>query len=229
MCPDDLIRKISSKTKAVIAVHMLGSPAKLKEIAEICKENNLYLIEDTAWGCGGKLDSKFLGTWGDIGTFSFDFAKTMTTGEGGMLICNDESIYRKASAWHDHGHENNPSFPRWEDTRSGSGFNFRMMEIQGALGIVQLSKLDKVIKAQRKNKNNIWNKIKKIDGIEGRETPNNAYETADALVFLVKNKTVAKNCREALVKNKFSTKILPEAYLALRNLGSYGNSRSKWS
>ena len=98
MCPDDLIRKISSKTKAVIAVHMLGSPAKLKEIAEICKENNLYLIEDTAWRCGGKLDSKFLGTWGDIGTFSFDFAKTMTTGEGGrMLICNDESIYRKAS------------------------------------------------------------------------------------------------------------------------------------
>jgi len=212
ICPEDLRRKISSKTKAVIAVHMLGSPAKLKEISDICKENNIYLIEDTAWGCGGKLESKFLGTWGDIGTFSFDFAKTMTTGEGGMLICNDENIYQKASAWHDHGHENNPSVPRWEDTRSGSGFNFRMMEIQGALGIVQLSKLDEVIKAQRKNKKNIWSKIRNITGIEEREIPNNAYETADALVFLVENKKIAKECREALLKNKFSTKILPEAY-----------------
>ena len=212
ICPEDLKRKISSKTKAVIAVHMLGSPAKLKEISDICKEYNIYLIEDTAWGCGGKLESKFLGTWGDIGTFSFDFAKTMTTGEGGMLICNDENIYQKASAWHDHGHENNPSVPRWEDTRSGSGFNFRMMEIQGALGIVQLSKLDKVIKAQRNNKKNIWSKIKHINGIEEREIPNNAYETADALVFLVENKKIAKKCREALLKNKFSTKILPEAY-----------------
>ena len=212
LCPIDLQRKITPKTKAVIAVHMLGCPAKLNQIKKICDENNIYLIEDTAWGCGGKLNSKFLGTWGDVGTFSFDFAKTMTTGEGGMLICNDKKIFQKALAWHDHGHENNPSFPRWEDTRSGSGFNYRMMELQGAIGLVQLSKLDKVIEAQRKNKYNIWAKIKNIKGIEKREMPTNSYDTADALIFLVENNETAINCRNALLSKKYNTKILPEAF-----------------
>ena len=76
-----------------------------------------------------------------MGTFSFDFAKTITTGEGGMVTFNNERLFKKASAWHDHGHENNPEFPRWEDTRASSGFNFRMMELQGAIGLAQLKKL----------------------------------------------------------------------------------------
>ena len=86
MDPKDLLKKITKKTKAVIVVHMLGVPARLDKIKEICRKKNLVLIEDTAWGCGGKFKNKFLGTWGDIGAFSFDFAKTITTGEGGMLI-----------------------------------------------------------------------------------------------------------------------------------------------
>ena len=80
----------------------------------------------------GKYKNKYLGTLGDIGTYSFDFAKTMTTGEGGMLLFNNYNIFKKAAAWHDHGHENNPKLPRWKDSRSGSGFNYRMMELQGA-------------------------------------------------------------------------------------------------
>lgn len=83
MDPADLERRITSRTKAVIAVHMLGTPARLPEIVEVCRRRNLLLIEDAAWGCGGSLQGKPLGTWGDVGTFSFDFAKTMTTGEGG--------------------------------------------------------------------------------------------------------------------------------------------------
>ena len=78
---------------------------------------------------------KFLGTIGDIGTFSFDFAKTITTGEGGMLLFKKKQHFLKAKAWHDHGHENNPKVPRWEDTRQSSGFNYRMTELQGAVGI----------------------------------------------------------------------------------------------
>ena len=96
---------------------------------------------DTAWGCGGNLNGKSLGTWGEIGTFSFDFAKTMTTGEGGMLVFKNKEVYDRAAAWHDHGHENNPTVPRWEDTRSSSGFNYRMMELQSAVGLAQLRKL----------------------------------------------------------------------------------------
>jgi len=209
--PYDLERRITSRTKAVIAVHMLGVPARLKEIQSICERHGLKLIEDAAWGCGGKLMGKNLGTWGDIGTFSFDYAKTMTTGEGGMLTFRDESTYLRAAAWHDHGHENNPNVPRWEDTRTSSGFNFRMMELQGALGLAQLRKLDRVINAQKGNYTAIWNSIKHIAGIEAREIPGGSDITADAFVFLVPNKDKAISCRQELLNTGIKTKILPEA------------------
>ena len=212
MDPNDLLKKITPNTKAVIVVHMLGIPARLDEIKKICDANNLILIEDTAWGCGGKYKDKYLGTWGDIGTFSFDFAKTITTGEGGMVVFKNDQLYKKAAAWHDHGHENNPLLPRWEDSRSGSGFNFRMMEVQGAIGLAQLKKLDFIVSKQRENYFKIWNAIKDIDFIELREVPNNSYETCDALVFFTPSKRCALNCRDRLISKGLGTKILPEAF-----------------
>jgi 8-amino-3,8-dideoxy-alpha-D-manno-octulosonate transaminase len=212
MDPTDLERKITPRTRAVIVVHMLGTPARLKEVKEICQRHNLYLIEDTAWGCGGCLDGKPLGTWGDVGTFSFDFAKTMTTGEGGMLVFHDEALYLRAAAWHDHGHENNPEVPRWEDTRASSGFNYRMMELQGAVGLAQLRKLPAVVNAQRDSKARLWAAIADLPGIEPRAVPQGADETADALVFLVQNGALARRCREELLREGLATKILPEAY-----------------
>lgn len=212
MDPDDLLAKITPKTKAVIVVHMLGVPANLEKISKICSEKNIALIEDTAWGCGGNLNGTALGTWGDIGTFSFDFAKTMTTGEGGMVLFKSEELYRKAFAWHDHGHENNPLVPRWEDTRSSSGFNYRMMELQGAVGLAQLKKLPSIVMAQRSNKAMLWEAIADLPNIELRHMPSNSYDTADALVFLVKDNGAARRCRDELLKVGLSTKILPEAY-----------------
>ena len=209
---ESLREKINSKTKAVIVVHMLGVPSRMKEISEICREKNIFLIEDTAWGCGGKIDDKLLGTWGDVGTFSFDFAKTITTGEGGMLIFKEKKYYEKACAWHDHGHENNPLLPRWEDSRSSSGFNYRMTELQGAVGIAQLKKLDLIIEKQRNNRDLIWDQIKEFKNIKKRETPENTFDTADALIFYVQNNEIAIKCREELLKINISTKILPEAY-----------------
>tara|TARA_Y100000589_G_scaffold331644_1_gene386103 strand:- start:733 stop:1893 length:1161 start_codon:yes stop_codon:yes gene_type:complete len=210
--PNDLEKLINKNTKAIIVVHMLGTPANLIEIKKICDRHKIVLIEDTAWGCGGFLNEKALGTWGDIGTFSFDFAKTITTGEGGMVISDNKIIYEKAKAWHDHGHENNPNLPRWEDSRSNSGFNFRMMELQGAVGLAQLKKLDFIVQSQRKNKEYLWSAIKDIKGIEARSKPAGSYETADALVFFVNSKELAKRCRENLLENGLSTKILPEAF-----------------
>jgi 8-amino-3,8-dideoxy-alpha-D-manno-octulosonate transaminase len=210
--PDDLRRRITPRTKAVIVVHMLGTPARLPEIAEICRQHKLMLIEDTAWGCGGNLQGTPLGTWGDIGTFSFDFAKTMTTGEGGMVVFRDEAIWKKAAAWHDHGHENNPAVPRWEDTRACSGFNYRMMELQGAVGLAQLKKLPSIVEAQRNNRDRLWQAIVDLPGIELRAAPDGAYDTADALVFLVADNSVALRCRQQLLEADLATKILPEAY-----------------
>jgi 8-amino-3,8-dideoxy-alpha-D-manno-octulosonate transaminase len=191
---------------------MLGTPARLLEIVDICRRHQIFLIEDTAWGCGGSLQGRSLGTWGDVGTYSFDFAKTMTTGEGGMLVFNDREVFQKAEAWHDHGHENNPTLPRWEDSRSSSGFNYRMMELQGAVGIAQLKKLPMIVSIQRENKALLWRAIFDLDGVEARVVPDDSYETADALVFLVKDNSTARRCRDALLKMGLSTKILPEAF-----------------
>ena len=210
--PNDLLKKITKKTKAVIVVHMLGVPAKLDKIKSICDKKNIALIEDTAWGCGGKYKKKYLGTWGRIGTFSFDHVKAITTGEGGMVVFKNKNDFEKASAWHDHGHENNPKVPRWEDTRKGSGFNFRMNEMQGAVGIAQLKKLKFIIRKQNENHDLIWDAIKTIPEITRRIYPKGSSISADALIIFVKNKNKALACRNELLKYKISTKILPEAY-----------------
>ncbi len=211
MDPVDLERRITPKTRAIIPVHMLGTPARLREISAICERRNIVLIEDAAWGCGGSLDGRALGTWGRMGTFSFDFAKTMTTGEGGMITFHDRADYERAAAWHDHGHENNPAVPRWEDTRSGSGFNYRMTELQGAVGLAQLRKLNDVVRHQKKNRDAMWRAISDLPGIVARDVPAGSVETADALVFETPSASVAREIRSRLVTAGLATKILPEA------------------
>jgi 8-amino-3,8-dideoxy-alpha-D-manno-octulosonate transaminase len=146
-----------------------------------------------------------------MGTYSFDFAKTMTTGEGGMVVFRNKARYEHAAAWHDHGHENNPAVPRWEDTRSGSGFNFRMMELQGAVGLAQLRKLAGVVNAQRANRDRLLDAIDGLRRITLRAVPPETYDSADALVFTVDDKAAALRCRAELLTRGVSTKILPEA------------------
>jgi len=211
MDPEALEEAITDRTKAVIVVHMLGVPARMDEIKRICRDRGVLLIEDTAWGCGGRFSGKPLGTIGDVGTFSFDFAKTMTTGEGGMVVTNDAHVDDMARAWHDHGHENNPELPRWEDSRHGSGFNYRMTELQGAVGLAQLEKLDGVIAAQRKNKAKLMSALDGLSGLTWRTIPDGAEETADALIFFVEDNSSALRCRQLLLEEGIGTKILPEA------------------
>lgn len=212
MDPDDLRRKITSKTKAIIPVHMLGTPAAMDQILEVASEFSIPVVEDTAWGCGGTLGGKFLGTLGDLGCFSFDFAKTITTGEGGMVVAKEPAIIEKAKAWHDHGHENNPAVPRWEDTRSSSGFNFRMSELQGAVGIVQLKKLEGIVARQREVHSSLRAELTKIAGLELRKSPEGSSPSCDALVFQAPSAAAARAVRTELQKRSLgSTKILPEA------------------
>ncbi len=210
MDPKDLKRKITNKTKAIIVVHMLGTPARLSEIKKIADEAGVYLIEDTAWGCGGFYNKIPLGSFGDIGTYSFDFAKTMTTGEGGMVTFKSNEFFKKSMAWHDHGHDNNPEFPRWEDSRSSSGFNFRMNEMQGAVGIAQLEKLNFVVESQRHN-SRLMEEVLKNFSLELRDKPDKSFETCDALTFFVDDNTIARKIRDSLLDVGMGTKILPEA------------------
>lgn len=211
MCPEDLARRLRDDTRAVIVVHMLGMPARLDAIMSVCDSRDIPVIEDVAWGCGGAFRGRPLGAWGRIGSFSFDFAKTMTTGEGGMLTFRNAADAAAASAWHDHGHDNNPEVPRWEDTRRCSGFNFRMNELQGAVGLAQLRKLDSVVEAQRCHHDGLAAALGGVDGVVPREMPDGSEPTCDAFVFSVSSPERAQRCRDSLIARGAGTKILPEA------------------
>ena len=199
MDPDDLEKRISPNTKVIMPVHMCGAQARIDKIMEIAKRHNLYVIEDTAQACGGRFRGKTLGSFGDVGTFSFDSVKTITTGEGGMLITDDESLYIKASQYHDHGHDHNPELPRGLEGRDFIGFNFRMMELQGAIGIAQLRKLDSIIlKRQRKNKKIIKELLSGKDLIRFRHIPDPEGDTATFLSIFIDNEDELKRFKDIM-------------------------------
>ncbi len=184
--PKDLINNISPRTKAIMPVHMCGAHARIHEILEVAQKQKIPVIEDTAQSCGGKLNGKGLGSFGQLGTFSFDSVKTMTTGEGGMITTDDKDLYINASEWHDHGHDHDPNVGRGLEKRRFIGFNYRMMELQGALGLAQLRKLDGIIlPRQRKNKNRIKEALSKIDQVSFRSIPDPSGDTATFLIFFL--------------------------------------------
>lgn len=183
--PDDFREKISDRTKAVIPVHMLGSPANIQEIIKVANEKDVKVIEDTAQALGAAVGGKKLGTWGDMGTYSFDFYKTMTTGEGGMVVTNDPDLYTRASEYADHGHDHNPEVGRALEGRNFLGFNYRMNEIQGAIGLAQLSKLDEMIERQHQNQELIREALESLDGIEMRDLPEKGKDSFTHVCFFV--------------------------------------------
>jgi len=143
--PDEVEKAITPRTKAILPVHMHGFAADLGRILEIGKRHGIPVFEDNCQSLGAKWDGKWLGTLGDIGAFSFDYNKAITTGEGGMVLTRSDKLARFCREYHDHGHENNPALPRGRDTRTIYGFNYRMTEMQAAVGLVQLRKLDRAV------------------------------------------------------------------------------------
>jgi 8-amino-3,8-dideoxy-alpha-D-manno-octulosonate transaminase len=185
MDPEDFEKKITPKTKAVIPVHMLGSPARIQEIIEIAARHDIKVIEDNAQAVGAAVGGKKLGTWGDMGTFSFDFYKTITTGEGGMVITNNRDFYVRASEYADHGHDHNPEVGRALDGRNFLGFNFRMNELQGAMGLAQLSKLDDMIQRQQQNSALIREALESIESVTMRALPENGKDSCTHICFFL--------------------------------------------
>jgi len=212
MDPMDLEKKITKKTRAIIPVHMYGAPAEMDRIMAIARRYKLPVLEDAAQAVGGAYKSKKLGSIGDAGCFSFDFGKALTTGEGGMVTTSNKEIYLKAREYADHGHENNPAFPRGEDTRRRRGFNYRMMELQGAIGLVQLKKLDGAIRRQKENKEKIKEAIKGIDTLRFRAFADEEGETADTLVLIFEEIALAKGFVKGLREKGLATKNLPDAF-----------------
>ena len=186
MDPADLEKKITPKTKAIVPVHMMGAQARIEEIKAIADRCNIPVIEDTAQAAGGRLHGRHLGSFGAVGTFSFDAVKTMTTGEGGMCITSDEALWRRMSEYQDHGHDHAPNpGGRGGEGRPFIGFNYRMMEIQGAIGLAQLAKLDGIVAAQKTNKAFFQEAASVLPGVRFREILDADGDSATFLTFML--------------------------------------------
>ncbi len=199
MDPEDLKKKITSRTKCIIPVHMLGAQARVKEITAIASAHGIPVLEDTAQAAGGRIDGRHLGTFGKCGTFSFDSVKTMTTGEGGMIITDDQELWQTMSEYQDHGHDHavNPG-GRGGESRRFIGFNYRMMELQGAIGIAQLAKLDSMISAQQENKSILKNAADKISGVTFRSLVDQQGDSATFFAFSLQDREHCKRVNDSL-------------------------------
>lgn len=141
---DDLRKAITKKTTAIIPVHLYGHPAPMKEIMKIARTNNLFVVEDCAEALGSYYNDKHVGTYGDAGTFSFFGNKTITTGEGGMIIFKDKSTLNHAKILRDHGMSKDKKY--WHEF---IGFNYRMTNMQAAIGVAQMEVASKFVEAKR--------------------------------------------------------------------------------
>ncbi len=148
--PDDIRRKITEKTKAVIAVDLAGQPCDLDAIRKVTDEHRLILIEDAAHALGAVYKGKRVGAVADMTTFSFHPVKPVTTGEGGMVVTNDEKLWQKIKLFRSHGitRDDNPA-GGWYYEQIALGYNYRITDIQCALGCSQMKKLDSFL-AKRK-------------------------------------------------------------------------------
>jgi 8-amino-3,8-dideoxy-alpha-D-manno-octulosonate transaminase len=208
--PIALENAITDKTKLIVPVHMLGNPASMDKILEIGSKYKIPVLEDGCEALGATFKGQYVGTLGDAGVFSLDFAKTITTGEGGLVITNNSNYYKIAKEFHDHGHENNPNFPRGRDTRSIVGMNYRMSEMQGAVGIAQLKKLDFIVSKNREHKSFLKNNMKKskivfrnITDVEG--------DLADTLIFNFERASYANKFLDLYKLAGYGTKNIPDA------------------
>lgn len=187
--PEDIKKKITKKTKAIMPVHMLGNPCDMDKIMAIAEEHNLYVIEDCCQAAGGSYKGKKLGTIGDIGAFSLNIFKTITAGDGGMVITNDYDLYERAFGFHDQGHKPNRTGVE-VGNRSIVGMNMRINELSGALALAQVRKLGAIGEMLRTKKAKLKAGVSNIAGIGFRKI-NDPGECATLLTLLFDSKELA--------------------------------------
>ncbi len=180
LCPDSLVTTITSRTKAILVVHMCGAMARIDNLAAFCQSNGLILLEDACQAIGGTFNGQALGSFGQAGCFSFDFVKTITCGEGGAVITNCHDTYVAADSFTDHGHDHIGN-DRGAENHLSIGTNLRTNELNAAIGVAQLKKLDRILEIQKNNKAIIESAIEPVKGIEFRKIPD---KEGDSSTFL---------------------------------------------
>jgi perosamine synthetase len=196
--------KITSKTKAIMLVHLYGLPIVISEIHKIAEKHNLIIIEDAAEAFGSEYKNKKVGTFGRVACFSFFGNKTITTGEGGMITFKNEEDYKKAKILRDHGM--NPEKIYWHDY---IGYNYRMTNLQAAIGYAQMEKADEIVKKKIKNANIYKKFLQNIPGIKFVKDYKNVKNTFWLVTIIIdENKFGASRdqIKEYLRKNKIDSR-----------------------
>lgn len=190
---------LTPKTKAVLPVHMCGAMARIDKIQALCVEKGLILIEDACQSVGSSLDGKALGTFGDMGCFSFDPVKTITCGEGGAVVTNDDELYRLADGYADHGHDHIGD-DRGLEGHPILGTNLRISELNAAVGLAQLRKLDAILKIQRTHKSRIKQALAKHSEVSFRDIPDKKGDSASFLSFFLPDEARTREIAQLLGK-----------------------------
>lgn len=188
---------VTSKTKCIMPVHMCGSMADLDALKAICDEHGLILLEDACQSIGGTYKGKHLGTIGHAGTFSFDFVKMITCGEGGVVMTNDQNVYTKCDAFTDHGHDH-LGVDRGADLHPFLGYNFRISELHAAVGLAQIRKLPTFLTIQRRNNHILRSYLEQVPGISFRVVPDPSGDSASFLSWFLPSKEKMEKAIEAL-------------------------------
>lgn len=203
--PADVEAKISPRTRAIMAVHMAGNPARLDELKAIADKHKLFLIEDCAQAFGACYKGKPIGSLGDVGCFSFNINKTVTSGDGGIVVTDDPETYKRCFAFHDQGHS-----PLREGVEVGKrpfvGLDLRFTEVQAAILLGQLNKLPRILSILRASKKRYKELIADLPGIEFREITDPEGEIATILTVILPTAEIAQN-----IARELGTKVIGEA------------------
>lgn len=195
--PVDVEAKVTPRTRAILVVHMLGNPARLRELREIAERHHLVLIEDCAQAFGAQYQGCPVGSLGIAGVLSFNIFKTITAGDGGMVITDDEELYKRCFAIHDQGHS-----PLRTGIEIGKrpllGLNFRMTELSGAVLLAQLRRLDFIRNRLKENKRLFKTLISDLPGIIFRALPDPDGDLATHLVVIFSTANLARRVTSQL-------------------------------
>ncbi len=197
LSPEGIEAVITPKTKAVNFVHMCGSMGHMDEIKAICDKHNLILLEDACQATGGTYKGQALGTIGQVGALSFDSVKTISCGEGGAILTNDDTIYNHAHQYSDHGHDHIGT-DRGAETHPIMGTNYRISEMNAAIGVAQWKKLDRILDIQRKNKQALKSALSQYDEVSFRVIPDEAGDNAGFLSIILPSEARTRDVVKAL-------------------------------
>jgi len=199
--PDRLEDVLTPRTKAVIPVHMCGAMARINEIKTFCDQKGLILLEDACQSIGATFQGKALGTFGLAGCFSFDAVKTITCGEGGGIITDSRKVYEMCHQFSDHGHDHLGGADRGADDHPIIGTNYRISELNAAVGLAQLKKLDRILETQRKNKNAIKDAMANLPDVTFRYLPDPFGDSATFLSFFLPTEERTRKVAASLAEN----------------------------